>query len=108
MLKTSEEQALDSVNADFISEHLHFCTAPQAKETAASLVLCSCWDMPGEKEQPCLDLQHLIAGGGLAPQARTKRAHSYKLAPLRQKIMLAFFTNFRKLPQADRSVNVFP
>lgn len=56
MLKNSEEQMLDSVNTDFISEHLCFRMAPPAEEAAALLVLRVCWDMLGEKEQLCLEL----------------------------------------------------
>lgn len=107
VLKNSEEQTLHLVNTDFISEYLCFCVAPQAKEAAASLVLCACPDMLGEKEQPCLEPQHPIAGGGPDSQARTKPAHRYKLAPLQRKITLAFFTNFRKIQQHYRSFNVF-
>jgi len=79
----------------------------QAKEAAASLVQCACWECWAEEEQLCLEPSAPYCAGGPASQARTKPAHSYKLAPSQQKIMLAFFTNFRKLHQDYRSFNVF-
>lgn len=77
--------------------------APPAKEAAALLALGVCWDVLGEKERLCLEPSASYCKGWPCLTGKDQTKHSYKLAPLQQNTMLAFFTDFRKLHQNQGS-----